>query len=760
MRVIYFVAICFVFRCSSSIDLCKQHKTCHNCIRDANKCVWCDSHKFNDTKCKSAAEQLENWCPHTIINPKSVVKVITNNDFSSERGKVIHMKPQQIQINIRPGDVIDFDFSFRKAQNYPVDLYFLLDGSASMASVKNEIVKQTESIYQMMKSMTDNVYLGMGSFVDKNLLPFTNVLNSTNTYSFRNRLKLINDPEAFKKTINDTAFGYNYDEQEGTLDALAQVIVCKEQIGWREESRKIILVFTGASFHAASDGIFGGVVEPYDGKCYLENDVYSKETVMDYPSVGIINKLASEDEKIIIFAIDEEAKNIYKSLTNFITGSKVTKYGGDLIANMLKTVYEEISQNLKLKVNMDAEHRKNFEFFFNPDCYNAYRQYEDCEVVHYEEKHFTGTIKLLSYIENDSVKMDIVFEGIKEKIELDISIIKRCDCKREENSTSCNYHGSLYCGICECEENRYYGDSCQCQNTTSALNPSDEATCIAPGSNSTCHNRGSCKCGMCKCRNGYKGKFCECSDHSCERGADNELCSGPLRGVCDCGKCNCKSGWTGSVCDCSTSKTECLSNDQTLCSNRGVCICGRCKCNDISDWDVRTKEQPDCQLSCPQDNQDPSSCRHRQCINIEPIVLCHLNSDDCQPVDNLNITLIKNLTMVQAEGDWYHCSRVIVDVGCYTKFLYRYSKDKYGIEIVMDKNVDCIEANYIRGFICLFTLIFIGVGTLIAWKYWTDRRDRLEYEKLFQQVNETETENVLFVPPLHSYRNPSYQGHL
>lgn len=60
----------------------------------------------------------------------------------------------------------------------------------------------------------------------------------------------------------------------------------------------------------------------------------------------------------------------------------------------------------------------------------------------------------------------------------------------------------------------------------------------------------------------YKGKFCECSDHSCERGADNELCSGPLRGVCDCGKCNCKSGWTGSVCDCSTSKAECLSNDQ------------------------------------------------------------------------------------------------------------------------------------------------------------------------------------------------------
>lgn len=48
----------------------------------------------------------------------------------------------------------------------------------------------------------------------------------------------------------------------------------QEQIGWRNVTR--LLVFsTDAGFHFAGDGKLGGIVLPNDGKCHLENNVYS-----------------------------------------------------------------------------------------------------------------------------------------------------------------------------------------------------------------------------------------------------------------------------------------------------------------------------------------------------------------------------------------------------------------------------------------------------------------------------------------------------
>lgn len=48
----------------------------------------------------------------------------------------------------------------------------------------------------------------------------------------------------------------------------------KDQIGWRNVTR--LLVFsTDAGFHFAGDGKLGGIVLPNDGKCHLENNVYT-----------------------------------------------------------------------------------------------------------------------------------------------------------------------------------------------------------------------------------------------------------------------------------------------------------------------------------------------------------------------------------------------------------------------------------------------------------------------------------------------------
>ena len=50
----------------------------------------------------------------------------------------------------------------------------------------------------------------------------------------------------------------NVDNPEGGLDALLQVMACKDRIGWRPDSRKIILVATDNDYHNAMDGKLAG----------------------------------------------------------------------------------------------------------------------------------------------------------------------------------------------------------------------------------------------------------------------------------------------------------------------------------------------------------------------------------------------------------------------------------------------------------------------------------------------------------------------
>lgn len=74
-----------------------------------------------------------------------------------------------------------------------------------------------------------------------------------------------------------------------------------------------------------------------------------------------------------------------------------------------------------------------------------------------EEKEFTGAIAVLEDYNSDNTSIDIVIKGIKEKLTLDVNFIKDCECANNMklNSSECSDSGTLKCGICECNKNRY-----------------------------------------------------------------------------------------------------------------------------------------------------------------------------------------------------------------------------------------------------------------------------------------------------------------
>lgn len=61
--------------------------------------------------------------------------------------------------------------------------------------------------------------------------------------------KLIIQQEVKKAPVSG-----NLDAPEGGFDAIMQAIKCKEEIGWRESARHLLLFTTDAGFHYAGDG--------------------------------------------------------------------------------------------------------------------------------------------------------------------------------------------------------------------------------------------------------------------------------------------------------------------------------------------------------------------------------------------------------------------------------------------------------------------------------------------------------------------------
>ena len=60
--------------------------------------------------------------------------------------------------------------------------------------------------------------------------------------------------------------------------ALLQVILCGEEIGWRDEARHLIIFLTDDSYHFAGDGILAGLWKPYNDKgCSLVDGIFRFE---------------------------------------------------------------------------------------------------------------------------------------------------------------------------------------------------------------------------------------------------------------------------------------------------------------------------------------------------------------------------------------------------------------------------------------------------------------------------------------------------
>lgn len=780
------LALPFIVQAVPDAALCYSlqgdNYTCASCIALHPSCAWCHAHDFDKdnriTRCDTYERLVENQCPKNKIEyPESDVDIVKDEplteDDSNADVSVVQIRPQKVVINIRPKDTVSFQIQVGQPVNYPVDLYYLMDLSFSMADDKNKLSELGDRLAAKMEGITKNFKLGFGSFVDKKVMPFvdprTEKMNRPcdfciEPYGFRHHLKLTTDTKRFKHEVNASSVSGNLDSPEGGFDAIIQALSCNKEIGWREKSRKMIVFSTDAGFHYAGDGKLGGLVVPNDDQCWLDKDgYYMKSTDFDYPSIGQIHKKIRDTQANIIFAVTREQLPLYerlhKALLDVSSTVGVLAEDSSNIVNLIADEYNEITEKISLIDNVNSSIGLNVSYV--TACKGNIPEYKtQCEGISVGEK---VSFNVSVYLERCTVDKHLDFtihrSGLQEGVDVQVNVLCDCECdklERQRGPEICNGRGSLSCGVCICDDG-FVGKTCEC-NATGVSTAQMDMQCRKNNDSEQpiCSGRGYCSCGRCVCekRSHYNetiyGPYCECDDFNCPR-RDRLLCSN--HGTCGCNsECKCFPGWTGPACECPDNNLGCISPNGKVCNDRGVCECGVCKCYKDYRYSGRTCEI--C-VTCP-----------KKCEELRQCVLCRgwgtgtLNKTMCEECP-YEMYIVKDH---KAEGDnetTHDCQYVDQSDGC--TYYYRYLYDEFTnfTKVWIREKKDCpvpvpilpIVLGVIAG------IVLIGLVLLLIWKLLTiihDRREFAKFENERLMARWDTGENPIFHPATTTFKNPAY----
>ncbi|XP_013146028.1 PREDICTED: integrin beta-PS [Papilio polytes] len=592
---------------------CSSKTICSDCIRTAF-CAWCFAPEFNGPRCfNPAVEGGTGGCDEAyIFNPDNqrTLDPMFNKELTRARGRIgagmessfyeesysssstsiksgsgymagggaafgenlVQIKPQRVNMKLRMNQMEKMSFSYAQAQDYPVDLYYLMDLSRSMKNDKDKLSTLGSLLSSTMRNITSNFRIGFGSFVDKLVMPYVSTVpknlispcdGCAAPYGFKNQMSLSNDTDFFDKAVAGADVSGNLDSPEGGFDAIMQAIVCQREIGWREKARRLLVFSTDAGFHYAGDGKLGGIVQPNDGECHMENNSYTHSTIQDYPSISQINLKVKEHGINVIFAVTSEQFKVYEQLSKNIQGSSsgVLSEDSDNVVELVREQYNKITSTVEMKhTSSDAVQLVYYSSCLGPK--GNLKKTNKCDGLKVGDVvEFTAEITLKECPKDPSKWREtftIYPVGMSESLTVELEMLCDCPCEHpghhaySESPLVCSGQGISACGVCVCNAGRF-GKGCECSahGGPACQCPLDETPCLAPNGKS-CSGHGHCVCGQCVCDvdedRHYTGIYCEKSPalpRKCLDFQECVLCQVHKRGRLynpdepkECGKCD------------------------------------------------------------------------------------------------------------------------------------------------------------------------------------------------------------------------------
>ncbi|KAL7382688.1 hypothetical protein ABVT39_026571 [Epinephelus coioides] len=653
---------------------------------------------------------------------QSEIKVEVNATVSSTQ-----VSPRDISVTLRPGAEASVVVAVKQLERYPVDLYYLVDVSASMQENLDHLKTVGVALSLRMTEHSSDLWLGFGSFVDKPVSPYINVHpskinNPCSDYEIRCRpahgfhhvLSMTGNMSEFTRVIKRQRISGNMDTPEGGLDAMLQAAVCQRSVGWRPQAKRLLLLMTDQPSHLALDSRLAGIVTPHDGLCHLENNVYTGSTKMDHPSLGQLSDKLLENHIYSIFAVEKQQYQWYEELVRLLPGSHLGKLGLFQAPNLIELVvdaYKRLLSEVSVSVSVEDKAVSRYWVSVTPLCPDGSTvKDQSCTGVQPDQTvYFNITIGMRSCPDDDKDEDVTVLVrplGYNESTVVRIHSKCRCNCGP---TGRCNDEDQLPCEGAQESSNQ---EQTPAHGLIKDSNGDSNRNCRADGSDVDCSGRGLCECGRCVCdetRLGtVYGKYCEIDDFSCpyEGGL---LCGG--RGVCVSGECVCEDDWTGDSCACPVSTATCQSADGLLCSGRGRCVCGQCVCDDPRQSGDFCERCPACQSTCQS---------YWKCVD------CHLSHGLTQKeagvCNNTCAPLVGYMDDVlgQAGEMWIQCMYISND-GC--RYRFQTSSQSGQTQLHISRRPECASSSRLVGTflsVCALTvlcgLVVVAVSRLLLQK--------------------------------------------
>ena len=584
----------------SACEGCDDRLSCSDCL-SVKGCGWC----IANTTGYCISENDDRTVCMAVVNPRSKVY----NEVTRPLNDVYQVSLDSINLRLRVGEPLTFNFTVKPAENFPLDLYILMDLSNSYKEDLVIVKQLAPTLANSLNNLTDDALIGFGTFIDKLTEPYFSEKHINLGFkdkndnpscirdeecsfpvAFEHVSNLTNSSDDFNNALQMVSISTNADIPEGALDGMMQATVCTDLIGWRDNSRKVLIVMTDAIVHTAGDGRLGGIVKINDETCHTqyskEHDrfLYTASTEYDYPSLEQLRLVLRRYGIVPVFAVPSAEFDYFNMTAGLLNGlvAETADDSSDLLIVVAEAYNDIVSQ---VTVDYDSPN------FLTTEVSLA------CPI----EDDIVYSSEMCNDIESNSVQVNItltlsecskeVTNGKMYPLEVAIPGFDRftifiegecnCDCEtaNEIDESRC-LNGELNCGKCDCE-NGYMGDRCDC------------STDLCPSFNGIeCGGRGSCDgCGSCICNTIDSPQYsvsnpqifedsCQCSNYECETDLNGLACSGRGNCVCDNGVFSCECGVSsntgeahyGDICQCSSD--HCVDPDNPMnitCSGHGTC---------------------------------------------------------------------------------------------------------------------------------------------------------------------------------------------
>ena len=591
---------------TAQLSNCTNFVSCSECISTPS-CVWCS------TPGSAYCLSQDNV---TRCNEQDLVQLVSNitDQYDLPLNEENQVSLETISLKLRVGEPLTFTVSVKAAEYFPLDLYMLMDLSGSFYDDLVVVKGLAPQLPLAFRNVSSDFLIGFGTFVDKPSLPYVSSIQINGRvdfyysipFNYEHVVSLTNSSDSFNSSIQKTIISNNVDDPEDPLGAMLQAVVCKDLVGWREKSRKIILVMTDNVLHTAGDGRLAGIVKPNDGQCHTQYDPSYNKTVntaaimQDYPSIEQVTQALLDNNIVPVFATTNTSNilNLYNNTISPLLGgfTAILVFNSENLVEVLDEAFFKVVSNVRLSFNLPSYLSANITANCPPHATYLPDTYE-CAGIGNGTVTFTISLMLHKCTNNFrngiSEQVDFHIPGFGQFI-VDINGICSCDCdsETEYSSSTCSTNGDLTCGLCTCT-NGWTENDCSCSTAQCPLGPNG----------AVCSGRGQCECGQCICTQTITtvsgvhnprivGNACECSNYECNTGSNGVVCSG--RGLCMCSngqytcQCNISSltgeTYTGDACQCSYDHCIDPNNIGHVCNGRGTCdSCqpqGRvCRCN-------------------------------------------------------------------------------------------------------------------------------------------------------------------------------------